>query len=93
MAQLLKVDGTTHEIEPKDPKKGFLLQECYELLECDTIEVVYIKHPYILIIDEEGKFKDPCYVNRVATARAERYISENDFIAGHAIYCRSSELK
>jgi hypothetical protein len=91
MATLINTDGSLWEVEPQDPLKGFQLEELYKMLECDTIEVVpTLKRGWILIIDEEGKFKEN-EINLKATALfpGKAY----DCIVGKALLCRDSQLK
>lgn len=75
------------------PKNGsnFTLAECYELIGCELIEVVYMSnHPsMILIVDEEGKFTNKEF-NKTATVLYDNY---PDCIVGRAIYCKKSMLK
>ena len=53
MAKLIKANGTTTDIEPKNGT-NFTLQELYEALKCRMIEVVTAKNGKILICDENG---------------------------------------
>ena len=45
-----------------------------------------------MIFDEEGKCKDH-YLNEAATTIAGDSIGSDDYIAGHALVCKQSELK
>lgn len=86
MAQLIKTDGTTIEVEPKNGT-DFTLDELRELIGCDWIEVVRCrKDGMILIVDEEGRLnlKDR---NRVASA-----LTFFD-IVGNAVYCSIRQLR
>lgn len=80
-------------ISPKDEAEGFTLEEFYELLECDTIEVARCQSTrldgWILVIDEEGKFTGKL-PNSAATAC---YNNPSDFIVGNAILMRSEDMK
>lgn len=38
MGKLYKIDGTVTEITPKDPKRGFTLEECYKYIKCNLID-------------------------------------------------------
>jgi len=88
MAMLLKTDGTSVTITPKNGT-DFSFEECYPLLACDTIQIVETSDGRILLIDEEGKLKDRP-VNQAATA-LYRY-GHIDPIVGHAIVCDSEQL-
>ena len=93
-ALFIKADGKLEFIEPENGT-DFSLEELYEKLNCDLVEVVY---PYvhsgcILIIDEEGKLfsKRP---NLIATAIFEcGDANACDFIVGDAILCRTEMFK
>lgn len=57
------------EIVKKNPKQE-LLQFCYENIGCQYVETVrprYLQEPYILMIDEEGRFKEKPAVNFIAS--------------------------
>lgn len=61
------------------------LKSIYKTLECSAIEGVRLKDS-IMYIDEEGKFKDPPVLNKVATIIAwMNGLSTNDWIAGNAM--------
>ena len=68
------------------------LEELYKLLGCTAIEVVPAPGGNILIIDEEGKLAGRPK-NVEATALAEGFIRQGDYIAGPAILCPSSYLQ
>jgi hypothetical protein len=42
MAKLYKCDGTVKDVEPKNKKDGFGLQELYNLIGCRLVELVYL---------------------------------------------------
>lgn len=96
MATLIRTDGTTTEVRPERPAEGFKLAQLYALLGCDMIEIVRLGDGYIMVIDEEGKCKDPIVVNPAATYFAKdvaQAIAPDDCIVGHALVCRDSEVK
>jgi hypothetical protein len=90
-AKLIKADGTETEIQPINGK-NFSLTECYQHLNCDLIEVVYLNDKEILIVDEEGLLKSNCAVNVKASTIAVR-AKASDGIVGDAIHCPSSMLE
>lgn len=49
--------GETFPVAPRDPAVGYTLDELYDHLNADVIEVVPIVGGNILIIDEEGGLK------------------------------------
>ena len=74
-------------------KTNFNLKELYKLIDCDTIEVVYLSNGDLMIIDENGKLLEKRY-NDYATKILRTNNPENrDFIVGDALICSSSELK
>lgn len=92
MALLIKTDGTTKEIYPKNAKDGFMLDELYSLIGCRHIEIAQTNKPgYIMVIDEEGKLADEPELNMFATI-LYRY-REHDVIVGNAVFCRDDEVK
>jgi hypothetical protein len=92
LAILVKANGSQSEVEPRDPEKGFTLEELYKMLECDCIQVVETDFPsLVMIIDEEGKLKTN-RVNWKATAIFPGR-HHNDMIVGHALICRHHEFK
>ena len=90
MATLYRVDGKTEEVEPRDKKKGFSLEELYKLIDTDMVEVVR-SGKAILIIDEEGKIKRKPR-NNIATDLAT-HLGPGDFIVGDVLRCKKGEFK
>lgn len=83
---LLDTEGKRKEVKPKSDK-GFTLEEVYALLGCDMIEAVTTPDfDMVLLIDEEGKFKDN-EINLLATSLVKDYLRKGDFIVGKALYC------
>ncbi|TDN39277.1 hypothetical protein E4631_15600 [Hymenobacter sp. UV11] len=89
-----------HSAEPQfiSPANGksFKLAELYRLLDCRTVEVVRLTGELILIIDEEGKFRNPAYLNLLATYLWYQYQPEArgvDSIVGRAILCHDKQFK
>lgn len=89
-ARLIKVEGLIEVITPKNGKH-FTLKECYDLIGCDTIEVLYIDN-YIMILDEEGKLNNKP-INTYATRLAANVIDIMDWVVGTVIYCPKSMFK
>ena len=89
-ALLIKTTGESSFVTPKNGK-DFTLGELYQLLGCDTIEVVYPLHRSngIFIIDEEGKLtgKD---INYAATIM---WGYPGDALVGDVIFCHTNMLK
>lgn len=88
-AVLIKTDGSKTDITPKNGS-DFSLEELYELIGCEMVEVVYLTDSGIMIIDEEGKQKKPIVMNRIATDIANL---PGDIIVGNVVVCHTSMFK
>ncbi len=82
------------------PKNGtdFTLEELYELLKCELIEVIHldandIDGEAIMIVDEEGRLKDNKEFNALASAEFYFRKMHRQEIYGDAIVCDPSMLK
>jgi len=80
------------------PAKGrrFKLAELYHLLGCDLVDVVRLTDELILIIDDEGKFKNPAYLNLLATYLWHQFQPQArgvDVIVGRAILCHDQQFR
>ncbi|MBO4999565.1 MAG: hypothetical protein J6J25_04355 [Bacteroidales bacterium] len=92
MAKLYKDDGTIIEVEPKNGRH-FRLEELYEMLECDLVEMVFLRDNKIMLIYEEGKYtKSTLNVNATNLYNAVPRLNY-DWIAGHAIVCESYQFR
>ena len=93
MAKLYKCDGTVKDVEPKNKKDGFGLQELYDLIGCDLVECVNFSAEEIAICDEEGWLKP----NPKRNEKANDYIigvSGDDWdICGNVVICKTEEFK
>ena len=84
--------------QPVNPQNGrsFKLAELYTLLDCQTVDVIRLSSELILIIDDEGKFRNPAYLNLLATYLWYQHQPEargQDSIVGRAILCRDKQFK
>lgn len=50
------VEKTIEEIDVKNPNKS--LQEFYDIIGCNLVEMVYLDRNIVMVIDEEGRLKD-----------------------------------
>ena len=80
------------------PRNGrnFKLAELYEMLDCQTVGVVRLSDELILIIDDEGKFRNPCYLNMLATYiwyQHQPAARGQDSIVGRALLCHDKQFK
>lgn len=93
MAELIKSNGDTQEITPKNGK-SFTLEEVYKLLTCETVEVIPLPKKRYMIIDEEGKLKPNPVQNFEGTylLHQARGISD-DYIVGDVIICETKQFK
>ncbi len=90
-AKLLKSDGTSTNVSPANGV-SFKLHECYELIDCEYVEVVYLDGENILIVDEEGLMNPEFIINQEATIYA-RIAGTATTIAGNAILCPHEMFK
>lgn len=92
------LDPHSAEPQPVSPKNGrnFRLAELYTLLNCQTVEVIRLTPELILIIDEEGKFRNPCYLNLLATYlwyQHQPAARGQDSIVGRALLCHDKQFR
>ena len=72
------------------------MAELYALLDCQVVEVIRLTSELILIVDEEGKFKNPCYLNLLATYLWHQHQPADrgqDSIVGRAILCHDKQFR
>ena len=84
--------------QPVSPANGrsFKLAELYQLLNCQTVVVVRLSPELFLIIDDEGKFRHPAYLNLLATYLRYQHQPEargQDSIVGRAIVCHDKQFR
>ena len=92
------LDPHSAQPQPVSPQNGrsFKLAELYQLLDCQTVDVIRLSPELILIIDDEGKFRSPAYLNLLATYLWYQHQPEargQDSIVGRAILCRDKQFK
>ena len=91
------LDPHSAEPQPVSPANGrsFKLAELYRLLDCRTVEVVRLTEELILIIDDEGKFREPAYLNLLATYLWHQHQPAArgvDAIVGRVILCHDKQF-
>lgn len=91
MATLIKTDGTKREFEPQNGR-NFQLRELYELLSCSQVQIIELSNNQLMIMDEEGLFKDPVIMNKEATLLARDVLFDGDCIVGDALVCESHQF-
>ena len=92
------LDPHSAQPQPVSPQNGrsFKLAELYQLLDCQIVDVIRLSPELILIIDDEGKFRNPAYLNLLATYLWYQHQPEargQDSIVGRAILCRDKQFK
>lgn len=98
MATLIKITGTKTTVFPKNKRKGFTLEEVYELLECELVQQVSVNNGAedIMLVDEEGTCKEGWTerINMEATRIFIRtYGSGVNVIVGNVLLCNDKEWK
>lgn len=91
MATLFRTDLTMEEITPKNGS-DFSLRELYEILDCDSVEVVPLTEFNSIIVDEEGKLKDKEY-NMYASKFYQKFRKTQDFLVGDCLVINNAEIK
>jgi hypothetical protein len=79
------------EVEPEIDEDGnpfFSLGKLYEVLDVDSIEIVYVPNSeLILVCDEEGLFRNEPTINKMASVLAEQGI------VGKVLLCHTDLIK
>ena len=87
--------GTPQPVSPANGR-SFKLAELYQLLDCQLVDVVRLTPELILIIDDESKFREPAYLNLLATYlwhQHEPAARGVDCIVGRAILCHDKQFR
>ncbi len=92
------LDPQSSEPQPIRPANGrsFKLAELYRLLDCQLVDVVRLTPDLILVIDDEGKFRHPAYLNLLATYLWHQHQPAArgvDAIMGRAILCHAQQFR
>lgn len=94
MAILIDPDGSQSEVHPRNPRKGFSLEELYGLIECTTVQAISLADGRTMWMDEEGKLSTVLFVNEKAT---EMLLSAGgmpaDFVVGKVLISERGEVK
>ena len=94
MATLYRENGEiVEDIQPKNGKR-FELEELYELLNCETVERVFIKGTkVIMIVDENGKLRRrPKNQKATGIFHSSQRMNSWDWIAGDALLCTGTQF-
>lgn len=88
-ARLIDELGNISIIKPKNGT-DFSLEELYELIECELVEVGRTNDNNLLIFDEEGKLKNKT-INIIAISVYKH--ASHDCIVGKVVLCPKSMFK
>lgn len=92
----IRVDGVIENIAPINGS-DFCLQEMYNLIGQDIIDLVYLPNDKILVVDDEGVYRVPLNINWVATRiLSEQFLSVNRkpiFIFGDVLLVNNEQIK
>jgi|TARA_R100000093_G_C1937085_1_gene70763 hypothetical protein len=91
-AELIKVNGTTETVKPRNGK-NFTLNELYKLLNCKMIELVKTHDDRTMVIDEEGKLNEMSWMMTNAHATIMYKYGADDPIVGDALVCDNRQIK
>lgn len=89
MNKLIFHDGTILSITPNKGNK-FTLEELQKYVG-GYIQIIYLQHNYIMIINEEGKLKS-LPKNEEATKLANFHSDFDDYIVGNVVICKSEQF-
>lgn len=94
MAKLYKIDGTVVDVEPKDKKNGFQLQELYSLIDCRIVQpIMFVPHRWF-ICDEEGWLKPGARRNEKANEAIMSESGGDDWnVCGNVIVCDEMDFQ
>ncbi len=93
MAKVIKHTGEV--IEEVLPLNGrdFKLEELYQHVGCEFVQMVRIENGWQMWLDEEGKFNQPNNYNREATILLQEAGGlPGDYIAGDVFICEGDEV-
>lgn len=93
MAKLYKIDGTVVDVEPRDKKAGFQLQELYDLIGCDIIQPVCFVKGKWFICDEEGWLKPNARRNEKANEHIIGITGDDWDVCGNVIVCDERDFQ
>lgn len=93
-ALIVTASGTHRKVTP-DNVTNFTLNEMYKLLNCQLVEIIRLNEKMIMVVDEEGKFKDEPDVNVNASLIAMLHgaIFPGDCVCGDVMICDTSMVR
>jgi uncharacterized protein YuzE len=88
MATQIKTDGTTTEVEPKNGR-DFKLDELYQLIECETLDMIRLADGRFMWMDEKRKINGK-EINQTATKLAPPF---EGGVEGTVLICDPKQVK
>ena len=90
MAQIIKSNGETKTVEPKNGT-DFKLEELQAIVG-GYIQIANLRDDEIMVMDDEGKLKEKD-LNLQASLRYRRDVNPYDSIVGDVLICKSNQVK
>lgn len=90
MAQIIKSNGETKTVEPKNGT-DFKLEELQAIVG-GYIQIAYLRDDEIMVMDDEGKLKEKD-LNLQASLRYRRDVNPYDSIVGDVLICKTNQVK
>ena len=82
------------EVFPRNPKKGFTLDELYWLIGCSTVQAITLADGRTMWMDEEAKLSTILVVNEKATdLLLEAGGMPDDFVVGKVLISTKGEVR
>lgn len=90
MAQIIKSNGETKTVEPKNGT-DFKLEELQAIVG-GYVQIAYLRDDEIMVMDEEGRLKDKD-LNLRASLRYRRDVNPYDSVVGDVLICKTNQVK
>lgn len=90
MAQIIKSNGETKTVEPKNGT-DFKLEELQAIVG-GYIQIAYLRDDEIMVMDDEGKLKEKD-LNLQASLRYRRDVNPYDSVVGDVLICKTNQVK
>lgn len=90
MAQIIKSNGETKTVEPKNGT-DFKLEELQAIVG-GYIQIACLRDDEIMVMDDEGKLKEKD-LNLQASLRYRRDVNPYDSIVGDVLICKTNQVK
>lgn len=90
MAQIIKSNGETKTVEPKNGT-DFKLEELQAIVG-GYVQITYLRDDEIMVMDEEGRLKDKD-LNLRASLRYRRDVNPYDSVVGDVLICKTNQVK